>query len=230
MRQARAMSLGAAALGGEAGADKWSSVTIVSADYRCPRPHWPARGYAGRSCSHPFPDLRPMSRHAERAVERVMLASRWLLVPLYAALAVVLIAFAVRALLELLHIFTHLAGLTDAELVLAALGLIDLTLVGNLIVMVALSGYETFVSRIDTTEEMEKPGWLGKYDPGTIKLKVAASIVAISAIHLLQKYLHADVSERQLLVLTAVHLAFVVSALILAFVDKIAFSEHREPH
>jgi uncharacterized protein (TIGR00645 family) len=87
------------------------------------------------------------------------------------------------------------------------------------------------VSRVDVPEGVEKPEWLGKYDPGTIKLKVAASIVSISAIHLLRSYLNPDEADSaRLITLTGVHLAFVVSALILAFVDKIAFSGHRGEH
>jgi uncharacterized protein (TIGR00645 family) len=165
----------------------------------------------------------------ERMLERLVLGSRWLLVPLYLVLALLLSAFAVRAVVELMHIFERLFESSEAELVLAALSLIDLVLIGNLIVMVALSGYETFVSSIDTVPEMEKPEWLGKYDPGTIKLKVAASLVAISAIHLLKNYLGQESQDlRRMVMLTGVHLAFVVSALILAFVDRIAFAAHRE--
>ncbi len=164
----------------------------------------------------------------ERLLERLVLGSRWLLVPLYLVLGLLLAAFAVRSVVELAHIFQNLLDTSEADLVLSALSLIDLVLIGNLIVMVALSGYETFVSRIDKVPEMEKPSWLGKYDPGTIKLKVAASLVAISAIHLLKNYLgHDALDVTRMLTLTAVHLAFVVSALILAFVDKIAFSAHR---
>ena len=164
----------------------------------------------------------------ERLLERLVLGSRWLLVPLYLVLGLLLLAFAIKSVIELLHIFQTLLDMNETDLVLAALSLIDLVLIGNLIVMVALSGYETFVSRIDKVPEMEKPGWLGKYDPGTIKLKVAASLVAISAIHLLKNYLaHDALDVTRMLTLTAVHLAFVVSALILAFVDRIAFSAHR---
>jgi uncharacterized protein (TIGR00645 family) len=165
----------------------------------------------------------------ERLIERLVLGSRWLLVPLYLVLVLLLAAFAVKAVVELLHIFEGLLDSTEAELVLAALSLIDLVLIGNLIVMVSLSGYETFVSRMDKVPEMEKPGWLGKYDPGTIKLKVAASLVAISAINLLKNYLSEESQDiKRMVMLTGVHLAFVVSALILAFVDRIAFSAHRE--
>ncbi|MBL6750270.1 MAG: TIGR00645 family protein [Nevskia sp.] len=168
----------------------------------------------------------------ERQLERIVLGSRWLLVPLYIALSVLLAAFGIRAAVEVVHIFADLFTASEAELVLASLSLIDLVLVGNLVVMVSLSGYETFVSPLDRVSGLDRPSWLGKYDPGTIKLKVAVSLVAISAIHLLHEYLSAEeLDTTRLLTLTAVHLAFVVSALILALVDKIAFAAHRQdPH
>jgi len=172
---------------------------------------------------------RLMPNSLETRFERMLLMSRWLLVPLYLVVLLLLLGFAFKAILELVHLFGSLMSISETDLVLAALSLIDLALVGDLAVMVALSGYETMVSRIDATPEMEKPNWLGKYDSGTIKLKVASSLVAISGIRLLKTYLNsAGVPLDRMLVMTAVHLAFVISALILAYVDKIAFASHRE--
>ncbi len=165
----------------------------------------------------------------ERIIEKLILASRWLLVPLYLALASVLGIFAVRAVQEVVHLFAIVATATESELVLAVLGFIDLTLVANLLVMVVLSGYETFISRIDTDEGEEKPSWLGKVDAGTLKIKLSVSIVAISAIHLLSAFMNIEhYNNQQLLWLVIIHLTFVVSALLLAFIDKIAFSHHRD--
>lgn len=165
----------------------------------------------------------------ERIIESLLLSGRWLLVPLYLVLCLILVVFAVKAGQELVHLFEHVLEISEAELTLAVLSLIDMTLVANLLVMVSLSGYETFVSRFDTVGDMEKPSWLGKLDPGTVKLKLAASIVAISAIHLLKLYMStATFDSQRVLVMTGVHLAFVVSALLLAWVDKLAFASHRE--
>ena len=165
-----------------------------------------------------------MRKSAEQFVERSLLLSRWLLVPLYAILCVILLVFAVKAVQELFHLVEVIFEIDEAHLVLAVLSLIDMVLVANLLVMVALSGYETFVSPFDTIGDMERPGWLGKLDPGTVKLKVAASIVAISAIHLLKQYMTVETyDQNRLLTLTAVHLAFVVSALLLAWIDKMSF-------
>lgn len=163
----------------------------------------------------------------ESTIERSLLAARWLLVPMYAILLLILAVFAVKAIQEVVHLGNVLFEIDESQLVLAVLSLIDMVLVANLLVMVALSGYETFVSPFDTTGDMERPGWLGKLDPGTVKLKVAASIVAISAIHLLKQYMNTETFDaNRIMVLTGVHLAFVVSALLLAFVDKMSFKNH----
>lgn len=163
----------------------------------------------------------------ERLIERFLFAGRWLLVPLYIGLTLVLVLFSVKFFQELLHLVPALSDLHESDLILAALSLADLVLVGNLLVMVVLSGYENFVSRIDHANG--ELSWLGKVDAGTLKIKVAASIVAISSIHLLKAFVKADtIPNDKLLWLVVIHLTFVVSALLLAFVDKIAFATHRE--
>jgi uncharacterized protein (TIGR00645 family) len=104
---------------------------------------------------------------------------------------------------------------------LVILSLVDMALVGGLIIMVMLSGYENFVSRIDIDEGVEKLDWLGKLDAGSLKQKVAASIVAISSIHLLQKFMNADhIDNDKLMWYVIIHMTFVLSALGMAMVDK----------
>ena len=100
--------------------------------------------------------------------------------------------------------------------------MVDMALVGGLLVMVMFSGYENFVSSIDIDENDEKLSWLGKLDSGSLKQKVAASIVAISSIHLLQKFVNAEhIEETKLMWYVIIHLTFVVSALGMAWVDRI---------
>ncbi|MBR9971152.1 TIGR00645 family protein [Magnetospirillum sulfuroxidans] len=165
----------------------------------------------------------------ERAIETFLYWSRWLLVPLYMGLTVVLLFFAFKFVQELIHLVPLLPQMAEADLVLTALGMIDLALVGNLLIMVILSGYENFVSRIDVAEGDDKLSWMGKLDAGTLKIKVAASIVAISSIHLLKAFVNAlSIPNDKLMWLVIIHLTFVVSALILAYVDKLAFASHRE--
>lgn len=165
----------------------------------------------------------------ENAIERFLFWGRWLLVPLYIGLTLILLLFCVKFFQELWHLLPDLSGMNDADLILVSLTLMDLVLVGNLLVMVILSGYENFVSRIDVAQGGNELSWLGKLDAGTLKIKVAASIVAISSIHLLKAFMNVnDISSDKLMWLVIIHLTFVISALMLAWVDKIAFAMHRE--
>ena len=117
----------------------------------------------------------------------------------------------------------------ESALVLTLLSMIDLVLVGSLIVMVMFSGYENFVSRIETDGEGDKLGWLGKLDAGTLKLKVAASIVAISSIHLLRKFVEAESTDNdKLMWYVIIHLTFVISAVLMGVLDKMSFASHRQ--
>jgi len=119
-------------------------------------------------------------------------------------------------------------------LILSVLALIDMALVANLLVMVILSSYENFVSNIEGTEGQERPSWLGKIDAATLKIKLAVAIVAISSIHLLKAFMTAPPPNQDqplwnnsLFWLVVIHLTFVVSALLMAVVDRIAFAQHR---
>src|SRR5690242_8724138 len=119
----------------------------------------------------------------ERTIEKLLFACRWLLAPMYLGLSLALLALTVKFFQEVAHSLTGILSLAETDLVLTVLSLIDMVLVGSLIVMVMLSGYENFVSKINAAaNEEEALGWLGKLDSGTLKLKVAASIVAISSI------------------------------------------------
>jgi uncharacterized protein (TIGR00645 family) len=165
----------------------------------------------------------------EKSIERLLFASRWLLAPLYLGLSLALVALGVKFFQEAVHLISHVLTVGEADLVLTALALIDIVLVGGLIVMVMFSGYENFVSRIDVEGSDKALNWLGKLDAGTLKLKVAASIVAISSIHLLRVFLNAQqIDNDKLLWYVVLHLTFVVSALLLGLLDRIAFASHRE--
>ena len=166
----------------------------------------------------------------ERQIERLLFACRWLLAPMYLGLALALLALGVKFFQEAVHLLFAVATLPEDKLVLVTLTLIDLVLVGSLIVMVMFSGYENFVSRIDVADEGEKLGWLGKLDAGTLKLKVAASIVAISSIHLLKVFMDAKTMPNdKIFWYVVVHLTFVVSALLLGVLDRMSFAGHRDP-
>ena len=156
----------------------------------------------------------------ELLIERIILSSRWILVAFYlglvAALAVYAVSFAYKFWKVALNVFVF----DEAEMILAMLGLIDAALVASLIVMVMISGYENFVSRFDEAED--QVSFLGKLDAGSLKIKVASSIVAISSIHLLQIFLNASqYTDSKLMWFTLMHLAFVVSALMLGYLEVI---------
>jgi uncharacterized protein (TIGR00645 family) len=174
----------------------------------------------------------------ERIVERMFFASRWLLAPIYLGLSVALIVLGIQFFMELYHSFELVLGLApagydektgaaipavEADIVLTLLALVDLAMVAGLIVMVMFSGYENFVSKLDVeTKGAEKLDWLGKLDAGTLKLKVAASIVAISSIHLLRKFMEVeDTNETQLMWYVIIHMTFVLSALLMGVLDRI---------
>jgi uncharacterized protein (TIGR00645 family) len=165
----------------------------------------------------------------ERFIERLLYSSRWLLAPLYLGLALGLIVLGVKFFQEAVATMMHIITISEADLVLVVLALIDITLVGSLIVMVMFSGYENFVSRIDTASEKDALGWLGKLDSGTLKLKVAASIVAISSIHLLRVFMKAEDTENdKIMWYVILHLTFVISAVLLGVLDRMSFAAHRE--
>lgn len=163
----------------------------------------------------------------ESFVEKLLFASRWLLAPLYLGLSLALMALGIKFFQEAWHVLSHSLVSTEAEMVLTILAMIDIVLVASLIVMVMFSGYENFVSRIDAAGT-DTIGWLGKLDAGTLKLKVAASIVAISSIHLLRVFMDAlQVPNDKIMWYVILHMTFVLSALLLGVLDRIAFAGHR---
>lgn len=159
-------------------------------------------------------------KRIELAIESIILASRWLLVVFYLGLAAALAIYALSFGKKLFEFAATVMILNDTETILKVLALIDAALVASLLVMVIISGYENFVSRFDN--ESGEVHWLGTIDVGSLKVKVASTIVAISSIHLLQVFLNsATYTTGQLMWLTIMHMAFVLSALLLAYIDKI---------
>ncbi|WP_313741339.1 TIGR00645 family protein [Pseudomonas sp.] len=158
----------------------------------------------------------------ERLLENAMYASRWLLAPIYFGLSLGLLALALKFFQEIVHVLPNVFGMAEADLVLVILSLIDMSLVGGLLVMVMFSGYENFVSQLDIDEGKEKLSWLGKMDSTSLKMKVAASIVAISSIHLLRVFMDAqNISPQYLMWYVIIHMTFVVSAFVMGYLDKL---------
>jgi uncharacterized protein (TIGR00645 family) len=164
----------------------------------------------------------------EIVIEKLLFASRWILAPIFLGLSLALIALGIKFFEEAFHVVTEALVMEEATLVLKVLAMIDIVLVGSLIVMVMFSGYENFVSTIDA-KGSDSLNWLGKLDAGTLKLKVAASIVAISSIHLLRKFMEAEnIDNYKLMWYVIMHMAFVLSAVFLGVLDKLSFAKHRD--
>jgi uncharacterized protein (TIGR00645 family) len=156
----------------------------------------------------------------EMNMERLLFASRWLMAPFYLGLAVSLAVLLLKFCQELVHFLPNLLDMKETDLILWILTLIDLSLAGNLLLIVIFSGFENFVSKMDVGEHEDKPAWMGKVDFGGLKLKLVASIVAISAIQLLKTFMNIHAAdERQTFWQVVVHLTYVVSGVLLATMD-----------
>lgn len=160
----------------------------------------------------------------ETWLERGLFASRWLMAPFYVGLVLALAALLVVFFQELFRELPHILSMKPEDAILMALTLIDLSLAANLMVIVILSGYENFVSKIDTASHEDRPDWMGTVDFSGLKMKLIASIVAISAIALLKAFLKLTepgvaLDQARLLWLVVVHLSFVVSGVLLAVMD-----------
>lgn len=164
-------------------------------------------------------------RSAETVLERGLFASRWLMAPMYLGLSVALLMLLVIFFRELVYYVPQMMTLSPEKTILVVLTLIDLTLAANLLLIVMFSGYESFVSKFDFDPGEDRPGWMGKVDFGGLKMKLIASIVAISAIHLLKRFMEIGdpatpaPDEGHLFWLTVIHMSFVVSGVLLALMD-----------
>ena len=164
----------------------------------------------------------PTLKRVEHAFESILFNSRWLMAPFYLGLVVCLAVMLFKFFTKLWEFIIHAPVATEADIILGALSLIDVSLVGNLILIVVFSGYENFVSRLNPGDHPDWPEWMTKVDFAGLKQKMLASIVAISAIQVLKAFMNIDVSfdVQKMSWLVAVHLVFVISALVLALSDR----------
>lgn len=155
-------------------------------------------------------------------ISSVIFMSRWLQAPLYIGLMVILCVYVYEFATGLIHLVSNVNKLTETGIMLLALDLIDMVLIANLLIMVILGGYQTFVSRLDLNNHPDQPEWLTQVNASTMKIKLALSIVTISSIHLLRTFI--DPSQKDFYVVlwqVIIHLSLVLSALAIAFTDRI---------
>jgi uncharacterized protein (TIGR00645 family) len=158
----------------------------------------------------------------ERIFETLIYKARWLLAPIYLGLSLAVFALGIKFFQEVFHLLIGITHFAEADMVLIVLSLIDIAMVGGLLVMVMMSGYENFVSQLDIPEGEEKLSWLGKMDTSSLKAKIAASIVAISSIHLLKVFMNAEnINNDKLMWYVLIHLTFVLSAFAMGALDGI---------
>ena len=168
-----------------------------------------------------------MSNKAEKIFEKLIFASRWLQAPLYAGLIVGGILYAYKFIIELIHLCLNINEITETVLMLGVLTLVDITMVANLLIMVIIGGYTTFVSRIDIDKHEDKPEWLQKIDAGTLKIKLSGSLVGVSGIHLLQVFINIkNHDSEQIMWQVIIHVVFLLSSIMLAYSEKILHQKH----
>jgi len=164
-------------------------------------------------------------KNLERTIERGLFASRWLLAPFYIGLVGALLLLLISFIKELWHLLLLIPDIDQNQAVLGALSLIDLSLAGNLVIIVIFSGYENFVSKLDVSDDDDQFAWKGTVDFATLKLKLVASIVAISGIHLLKVFMNiGQMTEKEIMWMVVIHLVFIISGVLLALMDRIATS------
>ena len=177
------------------------------------------------------PGLRPLPQ--------LIFGSRWLQLPLYLGLIVAQAVYVVLFLKELWHLVTHTLNYTEQEIMLVVLGLIDVVMISNLLIMVIVGGYETFVSRMELEKHPDQPEWLSHVNASVLKIKLAMAIIGISSIHLLRTFLFAGQLGKENAIYTEsgvmwqaiIHGMFVLSAVGIAFVERLSQPVyHKTPH
>jgi len=164
----------------------------------------------------------------ERAIESVIYFSRWLMAPVYLGLIAALAILIVTFFRELVHQAPNVLTMDETDVILLVLTLVDLSLAGNLVLIILFSGYENFVSKLDSAhQDRDRPEWMGTIDFSGLKIKLIASIVAISGIHLLKIFMNlSQYTEQQLLWYVIIHLTFILSGVLFAIMDWIEELAH----
>jgi uncharacterized protein (TIGR00645 family) len=171
------------------------------------------------------PDARGL-----RPLPQLIFASRWLQLPLYLGLIVAQCVYVVLFLKELWHLVTHTLNYTEQEIMLVVLGLIDVVMISNLLIMVTVGGYETFVSRMELEKHPDQPEWLSHVNASVLKIKLAMAIIGISSIHLLRTFLYAGqlgkegalYTETGVMWQAIIHGMFILSAIGIAYVERLS--------
>lgn len=167
----------------------------------------------------------------ESIIEKIIFFSRWVQMPIYLGLIVASVLYTVRFVIELIHLVAHSGGMTETALMVSVLTLVDISMVVNLLIVVTIGGYTTFVSRLDFGQSEDKPQWLEHIDSNTLKVKLSGSLVGVSGIHLLQSFMNIkSVPMEQVLLQVLIHFAFLLSAVMMAWTGKLLHDSAAKHH
>jgi uncharacterized protein (TIGR00645 family) len=165
------------------------------------------------------------TKPAIEKLEMFIFWSRWLQAPLYLGLIVAQMVYVYLFMVELSHLVVNAfstAHINETDVMLVVLGLIDVVMIANLLIMVIIGGYETFVSRLDLDDHPDQPEWLSHVNAGVLKIKLSTAIIGISSIHLLKTFINAgNLSEHTIKWQVIIHVVFLFSALAMVWVDSI---------
>jgi uncharacterized protein (TIGR00645 family) len=163
-----------------------------------------------------------LNRFVVHPMESFIFWSRWLQAPLYLGLIAAQAVYVYQFMHELAILVTKAGQLSEAEVMLIVLGLIDVVMIANLLIMVIIGGYETFVSKLDLAGSPDQPEWLSHVNAGVLKVKLAVALISISSIHLLRTFINAaHMEDRVILAQVGIHFAFLFSAFAIAYTDKV---------
>ena len=169
-----------------------------------------------------------MIKKLESILEVIIFSSRWLQAPLYAGLIVGGLLYAYKFIKELVYLCLTISEITESALMLGVLGLVDITMVANLLIMVIIGGYSTFVSKMNIESHEDRPEWLKKVDAGTLKVKLAGSLVGVSGIHLLKTFINIQNNDMEHVKWQVIiHVVFLISSVMLAFSEKLLHEKHK---
>jgi TIGR00645 family protein len=187
----------------------------------------------GGAMSQEVKTIDPMEKYNQQSnvLSKIIFASRWLQVPIYLGLIVVQGVYAYKFMKSLWYLLTNVNEMDADTIMLTVLNLIDVVMIANLLVMVTLGGYEIFVSKLRTRNHPDQPEWMSHVNATVLKVKLSMSIISISSIHLLQTFVNAaKVSEKTIMWEVIIHFAFLISAIAMAYTDKILYSTSHKSH
>jgi uncharacterized protein (TIGR00645 family) len=163
----------------------------------------------------------------EKLIEKFIINSRWLQAPIYLGLIIASIAYSIHFILELANMISTFSDLNQTTFMLAILGLIDMSMVINLLIVVIIGGYWTFVSKIELSRDEDELDYLGKMTASGLKIKLIVSLVSISGVHLLETFINIkNFTTDQVILKISIHLVFIISAVLLAWTDKLQSKNH----